>query len=73
MTSRSFGGHHGLRGHLNSNIHIQMHNRVIKVADFKSEVKLGPQSLPHALLWGYCPLVLPRPLMAVGSSAVLAS
>ena len=39
MTSRSFGGHHGLRGHQNGNIHI--HTRVIEVADIKSDVKIG--------------------------------
>ena len=33
---RSFGGHHGLRGHLNSNIHI--HTKVFEVTEFKSEV-----------------------------------
>ena len=39
MTSRSFGGHHGLRGHQNGNIYI--HTRVIEVADIKSDVKIG--------------------------------
>ena len=39
MTLRSFGGHHGLRGHQNGNIHI--HTRVIEVADIKSDVKIG--------------------------------
>ena len=39
MTSRSFGGHHGLRGHQNGNIHI--HTRVFEVADIKSDVKIG--------------------------------
>ena len=38
-TLRLFVGHHGLRGHQNSNMHI--HTRVIEAADFKSEVKIG--------------------------------
>ena len=39
VTSRLFGGHHGLRGHQNSNMH--NYTRVIKADDFKPEVKIG--------------------------------
>ena len=46
VTSRSFRGHHGLSSLQNGNIHIQ--TRIIQVADFKSEVKIG---LPK---YNYC-------------------
>ena len=45
---RSFGGHHGLRGHLNSNIHI--HIMLFELIEFKSEVKIGLLLLLHARL-----------------------
>ena len=45
---RSFGGQHGIRGHINRNIHI--HIMVFELIKFKSEVKIGLLLLLHARL-----------------------